>query len=251
MNKKEIEAFIEQGRIIGRSEYQKFQFGDFIEGPQYSKWMHSLYMFLERNLKNHPLYANMMNAYRNRKSDSLESYREILLCLEVLLEDGDFFEQSTQHEKGDRSLFSNKKVFIVHGHDEAVKYEVAHFVENLGLGAIILHEQVSAGQTIIEKIEANADVGFAIILYTPCDEGKSKNEATYNLRARQNVVFEHGYFVGKLGRERVCPLMKEGVQAPGDMSGVVYTSLDPAGGWKNKLINEMNAAGYNIDKNLM
>ncbi|MEC3214646.1 nucleotide-binding protein, partial [Bacillus cereus] len=66
----------------------------------------------------------------------------------------------------------NKKVFIVHGHDESVKIAVARFLERLDLQPIILHEQASGGTTIIEKIENNTDVGFGIVLYTPCDLGK-------------------------------------------------------------------------------
>ena len=66
----------------------------------------------------------------------------------------------------------NNKVFIVHGQDDGLKNEVARFVDRLGLDSVILHEQVNAGDTIIEKIERNSDVGFAIVLYTPCDEGK-------------------------------------------------------------------------------
>ena len=57
------------------------------------------------------------------------------------------------------------KVFIVHGHDEAAKFETARFVEKLGFEPIILHEQVNSGQTIIEKIENNTNVGFGIVLF--------------------------------------------------------------------------------------
>ena len=102
-----------------------------------------------------------------------------------------------------------KKIFIVHGHDNEVKLEVARFIEKIGLEPIILHEQVNSGMTVIEKIEKYSDVEFGIVLYTPCDlgyvKGKKKEKKA---RARQNVVFEHGYLIGKLGRNNVCALVK-------------------------------------------
>lgn len=139
------------------------------------------------------------------------------------------------------------KVFIVHGHDDALKNEVARFIEQQGLKAIILHEQVSRGNTIIEKIEANSDVGFAIVLYTPCDIGRSLKSEEDHPRARQNVIFEHGYFVAKLGRQNVVALNKGSVEIPNDLSGVVYTSYDEYGAWKKSIAHELNDSGYKID----
>ncbi|MED4018040.1 TIR domain-containing protein [Sutcliffiella cohnii] len=141
------------------------------------------------------------------------------------------------------------KVFIVHGHDNGAKQEVARFVERLGLEAIILHEQVNRGKTIIEKIEEYSNVGFAIVLYTPCDEGKVKGTTDLKDRARQNVVFEHGYLIGKLGRERVSALVKGDIEKPNDISGVVYIDMDESEGWKVPLFREMRSVGYDIDMN--
>lgn len=141
------------------------------------------------------------------------------------------------------------KVFIVHGHDELAKTEVARFIEKIGLDAIILSEQPNLGKTIIEKIEDYKDVGFAIVLYTPCDEGKSKKEPDFKNRARQNVVFEHGFFIGCLGRNRVLALKKDDVELPNDIAGVVYTEMDKNGGWKIRIIQEMRKCGYEIDSN--
>lgn len=143
----------------------------------------------------------------------------------------------------------NKKVFIVHGHDSALKNEVARFIERQGIEAIILHEQINQGSTIIEKIESYSNVGFAIILYTPCDLGSSiqKADSMPKPRARQNVVFEHGYFTAKLGRKRVIALNKGSIELPNDISGVVYESYDEAGAWKLSLCRELSAAGYTID----
>lgn len=142
------------------------------------------------------------------------------------------------------------KVFIVHGHDNAAKQAVARFVEKIGLEAIILHEQASSGNTIIEKIEANSNVGFAIVLYTPCDLGASKGEEDQlKPRARQNVIFEHGYLIGKIGRKNVCALVKGDVETPNDISGVVYIKMDEADSWKYAVAKEMKACGYDIDLN--
>ena len=142
------------------------------------------------------------------------------------------------------------KVFIVHGHDEAAKEAAARFVENLGFKAIILHEQASSGQTIIEKVEANTNVGFAIVLYTPCDLGASKGEKDHlKPRARQNVVFEHGYLIGKIGRKNVSALVKGDVETPNDISGVVYIKMDEADSWKYAVGKEMEACGYDVDLN--
>lgn len=142
------------------------------------------------------------------------------------------------------------KVFIVHGHDNAAKSEAARFVENLGFKAIILHEQASSGNTIIEKIEANSNVGFAIVLYTPCDVGASKEEKDQlKPRARQNVVFEHGYLIGKIGRKNVCALVKGDIEKPNDISGVVYIPMDERGGWKLDVTKEMRESGYDVDLN--
>jgi len=141
-------------------------------------------------------------------------------------------------------------VFIVHGHDDASKYEVARFVETIGFRSTILHEQASSGSTIIEKIEQHTDVGFAIVLYTQCDVGAAKSDQD-NLqpRARQNVVFEHGFLIGKIGRKNVVALLKGNVEKPNDISGVVYISLDESQGWKLSLVREMRASGYDIDMN--
>lgn len=133
-----------------------------------------------------------------------------------------------------------KKIFIVHGHDNEVKLEVARFIEKIGLEPIILHEQVNSGMTVIEKIEKYSDVEFGIVLYTPCDlgyvKGKKKEKKA---RARQNVVFEHGYLIGKLGRNNVCALVKGDIELPNDISGIVYIQLDSNGSWKIPLAKEL------------
>jgi len=144
----------------------------------------------------------------------------------------------------------SRRVFVVHGHDEEAKQSVARCLEKLGLEANILHEQPNQGRTIIEKFEDYADVGFAVVLLTPDDMGAAKDE-TDNLRprARQNVVFELGFFVGKLGRQRVCALHKGDVEIPSDFAGVLWVPMDPEGVWRFTLGREMKAAGLDVDLN--
>ena len=142
------------------------------------------------------------------------------------------------------------KIFIVHGHDEAVKQSLARFLEKLGIEVVILHEQPNRGRTIIEKFEDYSDVGFAVVLLTPDDLGGSKNELDNLLpRARQNVILELGFFIGKLGRERVCALYKGDLEIPSDFSGVIWIRMDREGAWQFKLSRELKAAGLNIDLN--
>lgn len=142
-----------------------------------------------------------------------------------------------------------RKVFIVHGHDDAAKEATARFLEKLDLQPIILHEQASGGQTIIEKFEKySGDVGFAVILLTPDDfGGTGKETSKMHPRARQNVVLELGYFMGKLTRNHVCALYKGGVELPSDIQGVIYIEMDEKGAWKAKLAQEFVQAKLPIN----
>lgn len=138
------------------------------------------------------------------------------------------------------------KVFIVHGHDNALKQEVARIIEKQGLEAVILSEQANGGKTIIEKIEENSDVGAAICLFTGDDCGKVKDANSENLRARQNVVFEAGYFMGKLGRKNIILIASPDIEIPSDLQGVVYTNEKS---WQIDVLKELKAIGYNVDFN--
>lgn len=145
---------------------------------------------------------------------------------------------------------TTKEVFTVHGRDEAAREKVARFLEKLELKPVVLHEQPNKGRTVIEKFEDYSHVGFAVVLLTPDDEGRLRNgKGDFKPRARQNVILELGYFLGKLDRERVCALVKEGVEWPSDYDGVVYIPLDDSGGWELRLIRELKSAGYDIDAN--
>ena len=142
---------------------------------------------------------------------------------------------------------ASNKVFVVYGHDGEARETVARFLENAGFAPIILHEQANMGRTIIEKVEANSDVGFAVVLLTPDDEGCEKGGVP-EPRARQNVLLALGFFLGHLGRPRVCALKKGIVEIPSDFAGVVWEPMD-TGTWRQSLGRELQAAGYTIDWN--
>ena len=144
---------------------------------------------------------------------------------------------------------NTRKVFLVHGHDNEAKETTARFIEKLKLQPIILHEQANSGRTIIEKFENYSDdIAFAVVLLTPDDVGAEEIHAS-NLkpRARQNVIMELGYFIGKLSRLRVCALYKGGVELPSDYQGILYIEMDLAGAWKSKLAQEFVQAKLPIN----
>ena len=149
--------------------------------------------------------------------------------------------------------FQSKRVFIVHGHDESMKQSVARTIEKIGLEPIILHEKPNEGNTIIEKFTKYSDVNFAIVLLSPDDIAypKDSKEGKKKYRARQNVILELGYFLGKLGRNKTMALYKpeENFEMPSDYSGVLFLQFELNGRWEIDLIRELKACGYDVDAN--
>lgn len=145
----------------------------------------------------------------------------------------------------------SKRIFVVHGRDKGPKHEVARFLGGLGLVPVILDEQADKGRTIIDKFEEEArEVGFAVVILTPDDEGRLRNsDAKPSARARQNVIFELGFFAGVLGRKHVCAIVKGDLEIPSDYDGVVYIPYDDSEGWKMKLFRELKSAGIDVDAN--
>ena len=183
-----------------------------------------------------------------------EAYRRGLdtatATLESMIEEIEEYGETDNQTTMPSEIHNTNEVFIIHGRDDGTKQAVARFLQTLGLKPVILHEQANLGRTIIEKFEDHAQVGFAVVLLTPDDVG-SLNEEEPHLkpRARQNVIFEFGYFIGKLGRERVCALVVGDVEKPSDYDGVLYISFNDSSNWKMKLIGELKAAGINVDAN--
>jgi predicted nucleotide-binding protein len=141
-------------------------------------------------------------------------------------------------------------IFVVHGHARAVLHEAVRVLERgTSKEVIVLHEQANAGRTILEKFEDYAaDVSFAAVLLTGDDEGSIRTSSEIHLRGRQNVIFELGFFFGKLGRQRVVVLLEENVERPSDIAGLVYITLDQSGAWKYHLARELEAAGISVDR---
>lgn len=207
------------------------------------------YATLERANLPPNVYMAILPEYIVESDHTTDITRRILKECRSLLQEAMPKSEALTPNKS-KAPMDKSKVFIVHGHDGEAKESVARFVEKIGLKAIILHEQASSGNTIIEKIEANSNVGFAIVLYTPCDEGAPKGKEDHlKPRARQNVVFEHGYLMAKIGRKNVSALVKGDVETPNDISGVVYIKMDEADSWKYTVAKEMKACGYDVDLN--
>ena len=140
-----------------------------------------------------------------------------------------------------------KRIFIVHGHDGGLKNAAARFIESLGLEPVILHEQPDLGRTIIEKFEEESSAAFAVVLATPDDKAESAGEPTTaqseskSRRARQNVIFELGFFIGRLGRKKAILITDPAVDLPSDLSGVIYANR---GEWQRKLLQSLTADGF-------
>lgn len=140
-------------------------------------------------------------------------------------------------------------IFIVHGHDETTKLKTSEFLTDLvKRPPIILHRQANKGRTLIEKFEDSADsAAYAVILATADDIGRAMKDTDLKPRARQNVVFEMGFFIGAIGRGRVAVLYDEDIEEVGDMKGIVYIALDKAGAWKSQLAKEIEASGITVE----
>lgn len=161
-----------------------------------------------------------------------------------------------------KAVMSRKKVFIAHGKDLRPLNELKQIITEAGLTPVVLSEEASAGKTIIEKLEAYSDVGYAFIILTPDDLGGyvevggsiwSRPKRLRNflknaqIRPRQNVILEFGFFAGKIGRNRITCLLKKPVVQPSDMQGIVYLSFkESLKETKSEILKELRAAGYDI-----
>lgn len=197
----------------------------------------------------HKLSPNeKLKTHKDNIREKVHRLESVLDRVELIPLAGEIRHQATAVVHKERT----NKVFVVHGHDDAARESVARFLERLGLEAVILHEQATGGRTIIEKLEYYADVDFATVLLTPDDIGGVKTTEGEKLqpRARQNVILELGFFVGKLGRDKVCALHEGPLELPTDYLGVCYVKLDDGGGWRLQLAKELREAGFSVDLNI-
>jgi predicted nucleotide-binding protein len=190
----------------------------------------------------------IQKSYREGIDEAVVELESLLSLLRERLEDHGNHAAAAPAEERKQI---GRRIFIVHGRDDAAKETVARFIDKLRLEPIILHEQPNAGRTIIEKLEGHLDVDFAVVLLTPDDVGALATAPDQvRPRARQNVVLELGLFLAALSRRRVCALHRGDVELPSDYDGVVYIPMDDAGGWRLLLAREIKHAGLEIDLNL-
>ena len=236
--------------------------------PEFKKWQRNTKVAITKtfgndsqhttdfdNIRFHPGAYSLDNpgpAFQRAYMDGLESAEAVLKSMiEEINEYWDDEDQTpTSSEIRENAQIITDEIFIVHGRDEGAKDKVARFLESLDLKPVILAEMPAKGRTIIEKFEQHAQVGYAIVLLTPDDAGSLQgDENDPKPRARQNVIFELGFFIGRLGRARVCALTKGDVEIPSDYAGIEYIPFNDADGWRLKLIQELKSGGFEIDAN--
>ncbi len=184
-----------------------------------------------------------------------EGKEKLLNLFRTLLKQRELFPQPGEdsQKRLSKKELSNE-IFIVHGTDEEMKQVVARTLDTLDFEPVILHDKPNQGRTIIEKLEGESELShFTVVLLSPDDWAYSieqKSESA-KLRARQNVVFELGYFIGKLGRAGVFVLYREAdnFEMPSDFKGVVYAPYHKDGDWPMKMAQELKAFGYDVDFN--
>jgi predicted nucleotide-binding protein len=193
-----------------------------------------------------------INQFRVRVGRLITNLESIQGKLDLIPESipSTLLQQASKNTTPANDDFKQNTIFIVHGHDESGKEKLARYIEKLELIPIILHEMPNSGKTIIEKLEKYSQVNFAIILLSP-DDICISNEDPENkkYRARQNVILELGYFIGKLGRNHVCALYIDTIELPSDYDGVLYIPFDEHGAWKLTLAREIREAGILFDMN--
>ena len=237
--------------------------------PKFKKWRRNTKLAIShvfgsnsKHVKDFNKFRHSLATYFEFTSDKEihEAYVEGLelaaFKIESMIEEIDEYwdEDDRSHNSLESEIENSKqlnRVFVVHGHDDSTKEKIARYLEKLKLTPIILHEQSNQGRTITEKFEDHADVGFGVVLLSPDDVGApAKKWSELKSRARQNVVSERRFFVGRLDRKRVFVLVKGDVETPSNYDGVVYAKLDDNGGWRMELVRELKESGFNIDANL-
>ena len=192
-------------------------------------------------------------AWDSGKSNILSLFKTMLEELQISTPHERSHDLPTSHDVRDTQAELSNRMFIVHGHEKEMKEAVARTLSKLGLDPIILHERPNQGRTIIEKFTDYSDVSSAVVLLSPDDLAYPKNRFPKDakLRPRQNVVFELGFFIGKLGRERVFVLHREdqNFEMPSDYSGVLYIPYNESTSWQTALVTELKACGYQVDAN--
>lgn len=256
----QITAQIEKGRQLSARPIQSEKDLE-VSRAQYKQWDDYNTVMLRRQFDSSEVadeygatfggFVTVMPSLETEVRGHLRDVERKVTILESVRGRLSLYEEVSPSIVSTQSEARSRDIFVVHGHDAEATQSVARFIEILDLRAVILHEQPSGGRTVIEKFEEESlGVGYAVVLLTPDDIGApgDKPEETKR-RARQNVVFELGFFVGRLGRARVCVLHKGVVDIPSDFQGVIYVAMDEAGAWQIALAREMKEAGIDLDMN--
>ncbi len=242
--------------IAGASKWQR-------HSQEFSDWLQDALLTLrqvdpefERSFNQIPFSPTVVNPLMTNevweaafRSGITQAIRLIDVALSELKSTQIRQEREAPKNDGPEKTRSKRGVFIGHGRELTCLQAVENFVIKIGFDPVVLKDQGSGGLVLLDKLEASANVDFAIILLTPDDLGRLKDETELNPRARQNVIFEFGYLIAKLGRHRVCTVMKDMVEMPSNVLGLVHIPYDPEGIWRFKILKEMTTGGLKVDAN--
>lgn len=256
-----LDEFKETNQVIQKYEDSRKKWGNWPDGPSSSfgiQW--SLpdneddcktlsYNIYRKIVETNDINEISFQLFRNRKlEDNVYDLNRTFLAhltgaLTDIINDPSVKSKQASDKVGPTEIREGT-VFIIHGHDESMKTQVQLLLERAKIKNVILHDRPDRGRTIIEKLEDESEYAtYAIALFSPDDEIQKGEH-----RARQNVILEVGYFIGKLTRAKVRILKKMNIEIPSDLQGVLYETYDMGGAWKMKLIKELEDAGFNPDK---
>lgn len=234
---------------------QQFLNSDLHGPPAFNKWRTQVISWLETNLPESDALQSVRLIPRADRAKNPQSGRGLragdrqnVIRIMKLLAPVPESKPEPRRPAGDKE---NRRVFVVHGRQNELKISVARFLEKLDLQPIILHEQADRGRTIIDKFVQSSDVVFAVVLLTADDRGglASTLSDKYQLRARQNVILELGFFMGRLRPDQIVAIYQDGVEIPSDYQGKLFVPFDDEGAWKFHLAREIRASGISIDMN--
>jgi len=222
-----------------------------VDKGRYNTWAMNCISLLDSVAEKHAQRIEKIYSPEHPTVNIVEQILGIVRSAIVYIKTQDQRNSDTGPQRASSALSND--IFIVHGKDDEMKQSVARTLEKLGLSPIILHEQPNQGRTIIEKFSDYSQVSFAIVLLSPDDMGFLRGVSPENAkpRARQNVIFELGFFLGHLGRNRVLVLFRQerDFEMPSDYSGVLFIPYDSANRWQFDVVKELKANGHNIDAN--
>lgn len=235
---------------------QKFLESDLDGPPGFNKWRLEVIAWLKIHHSDSDAFQSVRLIPKARHPKNIATGRGLRPsdrqnALRILKLLANFDEKAKKPLEVQKTQKEDRRIFLVHGRHNELKISVARFLEHLDLVPIILHEQADKGRTIVDKFIQSADVGFAVVLLTGDDMGglASSSPDTYKLRARQNVILELGYFMGRLRPDQIAAIYQHGVEIPTDYQGKLFIPFDDEGAWRFHLAREIRASGIKIDLN--